>query len=266
MKKIGFIGMGNMGKALVLGLKKNFEAEAILFTEKNHDKMAANSINLGIRYMESNVELANAADYIVLAVKPQVYPEVLKNIANVADEGKVIISLAPGITIESLKNALGYETKVVRVMPNTPALIGSGMTGISYDEEELSEADVHMVEKIFSSVGKFEVVDEELMDAVVCASGSSPAYVYMFIDSLVNSVVNLGMDRDAATRMVCETVIGASKMVLETGERPETLKDNVCSPNGTTIAAVTELEKNGFEGAIFKATEACFRRSLEFGK
>ena len=266
MKKIGFIGMGNMGKAIVLGMLKTFDSDAILFTEKNPDKRAANSVNLGIKYVESNAELANDVDYIVLAVKPQIYPEVLKNIENVANEGKVIISLAPGITIESLHDALGPDVKIVRVMPNTPALIGAGMTGVAYEKEMLTEADVDMVRRILSSIGKYEVVDEELMDAVVCASGSSPAYVYMFIDALVESVVKLGMDRETATKMVCETVIGSALMVEKTGEKPSTLKDNVCSPNGTTIAAVTELEKNGFNAAILKATESCFRRSLELGK
>ena len=185
----------------------------------------------------------------------------IKNIENVITKEHVVISLAPGITIEYLTDMLGFDSRVVRAMPNTPALLGEGMTGVSYDSSLFSLTEKEMIEKIFKSFGKYAVLDEKLMSAVVCASGSSPAYVYMFIEALADSVVKYGVPRKDAYQMAAQTVMGAAKMVLETGKHPAELKDAVCSPGGTTIAGVAALEEWGFRNSIIKATDACYNKA-----
>ena len=258
MAKIGFIGMGNMGYSMLKGVLNYLNPQDIIFTCLSSEKKEKISNETGVRYAESNAECANSAKYIILAVKPQVYNTVLKNIQNVITEESVIISLAPGITIASIKEELGADIKVVRAMPNTPALVGEGMTGICYENGELDFAEKEFVEQFFNSFGKVVTVPEKLMSGVVCASGSSPAYVYMFIEALADSVVKYGIPRQDAYKLVAQTVLGSAKMVLETGEHPGKLKDNVCSPAGTTIQGVAALEEFGFRNAIIKATDKCF--------
>lgn len=258
MIKFGFIGMGNMGYAMLKGVLTTYSKEEIIFSCKTSAKREKIYNETGVRYAESNAECANNAKYIVLAVKPQVYSVVLKNIKDVVTDDSVIISLAPGITIEEIKNELGREIKVVRAMPNTPALVGEGMTGISYEESEFLYDEKETIEKFFESFGKVVKVPENLMSAVVCASGSSPAYVYMFIESLADSVVKYGIPRKDAYKLVAQTVLGSAKMVLETNEHPGKLKDDVCSPGGTTIRGVAALEEYGLRNALIKATDECF--------
>lgn len=260
MAKIGFIGMGNMGYAMLKGIINKFDKDDIIFTDVNKERVLKVSEELGIPYAESNAECANSAKYIILAVKPQFYSQVIKNIQNVVQKDHVIISIAPGITIKSLKDSLGFDSRIVRAMPNTPALLGEGMTGICYEQNLFNFEEKEVIGKIFSSFGKYKVVSEKLMSAVVCVSGSSPAYVYMFIEALADGAVKYGIPRDAAYEMAAQTVLGAAKMVLETGLHPGELKDNVCSPGGTTIAAVSALEENGFRNAIIKATDACYNK------
>lgn len=261
MAKIGFIGMGNMGYAMLKGALAAFSPSDIIFSSPDKEKCARIANETGTRFAESNAECGNNAKYIVLAVKPQMYPAVLKNIENVENvvtEESVVISIAPGITIASIKNALGSNIRVVRAMPNTPALIGEGMTGVSFNASDFSFDERDVIDKFFTSFGKVVYVDEKLMDGVVCASGSSPAYVYMFIEAMADSVVKYGIKRDDAYKLVAQTVLGSAKMVLESGEHPAVLKDKVCSPGGTTIQAVSALEENGFRNALIKATDACY--------
>lgn len=260
MALIGFIGMGNMGYAMLKGALKNFSAEEIIFTCPDKERCRSVYEETGVRYAESNAECANNAKYIILAVKPAVYPLVYKNIINVVTDRQVIISLAPGITIAAIKTGIGPDKRVVRAMPNTPALVGEGMTGISYEEASFDFAERDFLNKFFSSFGRVTVVPESLMSAVVCASGSSPAYVYMFIEALADSVVACGMPRDKAYELVAQTVLGSAKMVLETKEHPGLLKDRVCSPGGTTIQGVAALEANGFRKSLFEATKECYKK------
>lgn len=259
MATIGFIGMGNMGSAMLKGLLKVFDKSEIIFAEKSQETLKRVSEQTGVTYVESNAECANNAKYVILAVKPQYYDGVLKNIQYALTAENIVISIAPGISIEYLKKKLGAEKRIVRAMPNTPALLGCGMTGVSYNNDELSFAEKDVLKQIFSSFGKFQVVEEKLMNAVVCASGSSPAYVYMFIEALADSAVKYGLPRDKAYEFTAQTVLGAAKMVLETKEHPAVLKDKVCSPGGTTIAGVAALEEHGFRNAIIKATDECFK-------
>lgn len=263
MAKIGFIGMGNMGYAMLKGALKLYSAADIIFSCPDVRRCEEISSETGVLYAGSNAECANNAKYIVLAVKPQVYDVVLKNIHDVVTAGHVIISLAPTKSVADVTRALGADKRVVRAMPNTPAMVGEGMTGISYDAEAFTIDEKDMLNRLFGSFGKVQTVDEKLMSAVVCASGSSPAYVYMFIEALADSVVQYGLLRRQAYEMVAQTVLGSAKMVLETGEHPAQLKDNVCSPGGTTIKAVAALEANGFRDALFKATDECYKKCTD---
>ena len=257
MAKIGFIGMGNMGYAMLKGVLNVFEPSDIIFTCPDLDKCKRISDETGVKYAESNAECANNAQYIVLAVKPQVYSAVMKNIVNVIREDSVVISIAPGITIDSIKDNLGINTKVVRAMPNTPAMVGEGLTA-ACPNEHMTEEEIAYVKTILESFSRVEVVPEKLMDAVTAVSGSSPAYVYMFIEALADSAVKYGIKRDDAYKLVAQTVLGSAKMVLETNEHPGVLKDKVCSPGGTTIAGVAALEEHNFRNAVIKATDACY--------
>lgn len=259
--KIGFIGMGNMGYAMLKGILNTVRPEDIVFSDASRERCMAVSKETGVLFAESNAECANLAKYIILAVKPQYYPNVLKNIENVVKSEHVIISIAPGITIESIKTKLGYDKRIVRAMPNTPALVGCGMTGVCYDDKEFDFSEKEVIDNIFSSFGRYKKVEEKLLSAVTCASGSSPAYVYMFIEALADGAVKYGIPRDMAYEMVAQTVMGSAKMVLETKEHPGKLKDNVCSPAGTTIAGVSALEEYGFRNSIIKATDECYKKA-----
>ena len=258
MAVFGFIGMGNMGYAMLKGTLNMIDKADVIFADVNQDRVIQVYHETGVRFMESNAEVVNNAKYIVLAVKPQFYEPVLKNIENIVTANSIIISIAPGKTIEYLQERLGYDKRIVRAMPNTPALVGEGMTGICYDETKFYPEEIETVTRFFESFGKVKKVDERLMNAVVCASGSSPAYVYMMIEALADSAVKYGIPRKDAYEFAAQTVIGSAKMVLETGKHPGELKDMVCSPAGTTIAAVEALEEYGFRNAIMKATDACY--------
>lgn len=260
MAKIGFIGMGNMGYAMLKGALKLYSPSEIIFSCPDAEHCEAVKKETGVEYAGSNAECANNAKYIVLAVKPQVYDTVLKNIHDVVTGEHVIISLAPNKSLAEVTKSLGTDKRVVRAMPNTPALVGEGMTGISYDAKIFTFEEKEMINQFFNSFGKVQVVDEKLMSAVVCASGSSPAYVYMFIEALADGVVQYGIPRKQAYEMVAQTVLGSAKMVLETGEHPGELKDKVCSPGGTTIKAVAALEANGFRNALIKASDECYKK------
>lgn len=262
--KIGFIGMGNMGYAMLKGILNHARPEDIVFSDASRERCMAVSKETGVLFAESNAECANVAKYLILAVKPQYYEKVLKNIENIVRPDHVIISIAPGITIDYLKDKLGADKRIVRAMPNTPALVGCGMTGICYEDKEFDFNEKDVIDNIFSSFGKYKKVEERLLSAVTCASGSSPAYVYMFIEALADSAVKYGIPRDMAYEMVAQTVMGSAKMVLETKEHPGKLKDNVCSPGGTTIAGVSALEEYGFRNAVIKATDECYKKANSF--
>ncbi len=260
MAKIGIIGIGNMGYAILKGLLNVYEKEDIIFTDVNKERCAQVTEELGVSHTDGNTECAGCAKYIILAVKPQYFNPVLLDIRKTVTEKNIIISIAPGITTTQLKEKLGDEKRVVRAMPNTPALLGEGMTGVCYEESAFTQEEKDAVADIFCSFGRMRIVEERLMNAVVCVSGSSPAYVYMFIEALADSAVKYGLPRDAAYEMAAQAVLGSAKMVLETGEHPGALKDKVCSPGGTTIAAVAALEESGFRNAVIKAGDACFSK------
>lgn len=261
MAKIGFIGMGNMGTAIMKGLLKTFSPEDILFSSGHEDKMERITKETGVPHAASNAACAKQVKYLVLAVKPQVLPKVFAEIRDIVTKDQVIISIAAGYSISDLTEGLGGNVRVVRSMPNTPAMVGEGMTGVCYDDAMFDEEEKATLEAFFTSFGKMERVEEKLMDVVGSASGCSPAYVYMFIEALADGCVKNGLPRQTAYRMAAQAVLGSAKMVLETGKHPGELKDMVCSPGGTTIEGVAALEEGGFRSAIIKACDANYEKN-----
>ncbi|QHQ62424.1 pyrroline-5-carboxylate reductase [Anaerocolumna sedimenticola] len=266
MAMMGFIGAGNMGYPMIRGAMKAFGTEQVIFTDVSLERREFIKQETGLNYVSDNVSIAAACKFIVLAVKPQFYEDVFNDIKEIITKEQVIISIAAGVTIDNVKSALGGTVRVVRAMPNTPAMVTEGMSGVCFSQDIYNEEEKEVVDRLFSSFGQYQIFDEKLMNAVVCANGSSPAYVYMFIEALADSVVKYGIPRDKAYTLVAQTVLGAAKMVLETKEHPGKLKDQVCSPGGTTIAAVAALEEYGFRNAIIKATDACYERAVSLKK
>ncbi len=266
MALIGFIGMGNMGYAMLKGTLGLYAKDQLLFTDVNDDKRKEVKDKTGVDYVLDNASLVNACKYIVLAIKPQYLSAVLADIKGTVTEEQVMISILPGVATTDIGDVLGKNIKIVRAMPNTPALVGEGMSGVCFSEHTFTQEEKQLILNFFGSFGKYEVVEERLMNAVVCACGSSPAYVYMFIEALADSAVKYGIPRDKAYTFAAQTVYGSAKMVLETMEHPGVLKDQVCSPGGTTIAAVSALEEHGFRNAIIKAADSCYEKATSFKK
>ncbi len=216
---------------------------------------------LGVSFSQDNARVFENADVVILAVKPDAYPSALAALGS-ADAGaqKLLISIAPGITIADIKSYLGRDAKVIRTMPNTPAMVGEGMT-ILCGEAPADENDFLLCEKIFGAVGKTARLPEKLMNAAVALNGSSPAYVFMFIEAMADAAVGAGIPRAFACEAAAQAVLGSAKMVLETKIHPGQLKDMVCSPGGTTIEAVKVLEEKGFRAGIIAAMDACTEKT-----
>jgi pyrroline-5-carboxylate reductase len=266
-KAIGIIGCGNMGHGILEGVLKNglVKADKIFVYDKDSNKTREMRESLGIRVSENSLELMKDADVVILAVKPNIYKVVLEEIKGVVRENQIIVTIAAGINLAFVEGILGEDKHIVRTMPNTPALVGAGMTAIVPGKGSREE-DLQTVVEIFSGIGKVEIVPEYLIDAVIGISGSSPAYVYMFIEAMADGAVLAGMPRDKAYRFAAQAVLGSAKMVLESGKHPGELKDMVCSPGGTTIEAVKSLEINGFRGVVMEAVDACIEKSKEMSK
>lgn len=261
-KSIGFIGSGNMASAIIKGIIKSgiFTPEQIYASSKNGLSSKKLKDELGINEA-SNKEIVKGCDVVVLAVKPGMFTDVIKAFRADAKKDTLFISIAAGLSIERIKTMfLNDGLKVVRAMPNTPALVGEAMTALCA-EEHITDSEKDFVLKLFESFGEAEYVPEKLMDAVTGVSGSSPAYVYMFIEALADGAVAEGMPRKQAYKFAAQAVLGSAKMVLETGEHPGALKDAVCSPGGTTIEAVATLENLGFRAAVIEAERACVEKS-----
>jgi len=219
----------------------------------------------GIKTTGDNKEVASNSNILFLAVKPHLYSAVINEIREYVKEDCIVITIAAGQTIENVEKDFGRQVKLVRTMPNTPALVGEGMTALC-PNKMVSKDEVEEVIKIFNSFGKAEIIEEKLIDAFITVSGSSPAYVFMFIEAMADGAVLQGMPRDKAYNMAAQAVFGAAKMVIETGKHPGELKDMVCSPGGTTIEAVAELEEKGFRAAVISAMKRCADKSKEMSK
>lgn len=239
--------------------------EEIVCAEPRADRRQELQGRYGVVVTDSNVAAVKQAELVVLSVKPQVVDAVLDEIAPALDSKKLVISIAAGVPIAAIARRLGAGVRIVRTMPNTPALVGAGATALA-PGANATEADLAQALALFQAVGTAVVVDEHLLDAVTGLSGSGPAFVFLAIEALADGGVKAGLPRQVAMALAAQTVVGAGKLVLETGEHPGKLKDQVTSPGGTTIAGVHALESAGFRAALIAAVEAAARRSKELGE
>lgn len=260
--KIGFIGTGNMASAIMGGIIKNklIAADEIIGADLYAPGREHVKEQFGIHVTADNNEVVEKSDVIVLSVKPQFYEEVICEIRDAVRADQIVITIAPGKTLAWLAEKFGKEVKIVRTMPNTPALVGAGMTAMC-PNEHMTEEETAYVRSLLESFGRVEVVAERLMDVVVSTSGSSPTYVFMMIEAMADAAVSGGMPRPQAYQFAAQAVMGSAKMVLETGKHPGELKDMVCSPGGTTIEAVRTLEEYGFRSAVIEAMKVCEEKS-----
>lgn len=263
--KIGFIGLGNMAAAMIGGMLKKglVRPEEIIGSARTTETKEKIRQKFKITIAIDNKEAAEQADILFLAVKPAFFSEVIREIRNSVRAETLVVSIAAGKTLAELREEFDRpEIRIVRCMPNTPALVSEGCTGVC-GGEDISGEELGAVVRLMESFGRASVVPERLMDAVVGVSGSSPAYVFLFIEAMADGAVAAGMPRKQAYEFAAQTVLGSARMVLETGMHPGELKDMVCSPGGTTIEAVKVLEERGFRGSVMAAMEACIRKSIE---
>lgn len=261
---LGFIGCGNMAQAMLKGIlaKGIYSCEEIIVSRRSEKALKEIGDDLGIKTTTDNKEVAGQADLLILAIKPNQFDPVIHEIAGEVKEDALIISIVAGQSIANIEHLFGKNIKLVRTMPNTPALVLAGATGMCFNDHVTEQERKRAVE-LFESFGVVAQVDEEMIDTVIGVSGSAPAYIFMMIEAMADAAVADGMPRAQAYELAAQTVYGSAKMVLETGKHPGELKDMVCSPGGTTIEAVRVLEEKGLRSAIIEGQMACVRKARE---
>lgn len=267
-KGLGLIGAGNMAEALIKGLltSKVLSPDKIITSDVSRKRLDFISSHYGVKTTEDNKKVIKSADLIILAVKPDTIGKVLNEIKGLINPSKILISIAAGVTTSFIIKCIRKRSKVVRVMPNTPALVLCGAS-VLYFTPLLNNNEKIQVKSIFESIGIVEIVENEyLLDAVTGLSGSGPAFVAMFIEALLNGGVKMGLSKDLSFRIATQTVYGTAKLVLEEGIHPAELKERVCSPAGTAIEGIHQLELHGFRGAVISAVEAAALRSKQLSK
>ena len=259
-RKIGFIGCGNMGSAMLGALVKSNDINNndIMVSTKSEESAKRINKKFEVKTTVVNIEVAEKSNILFLAVKPYFFKEVIEEIKDKVSDDTIIISIAAGVTIEQIEEWFGKKVKVIRTMPNTPALVGEGMSAICPNKNITSD-ELEYVGKLYNSFGKYEILEEKDFHAFIALCGSSPAYV--FIEAMADAAVKLGIPRTKAYKLAEQSILGSAKLALETGKHPGVLKDEVCSPGGTTIEAVIDLEKNGFRNTIISAVEKCAEKS-----
>ena len=260
-KSLAVIGVGTMGNALIRGLRSRLPGIDVLGTVK-HPASRARVQALDIPLADSNAEAVAGRDVVVLAVKPQVVQAVLKELRGKIDPGTVVITIAAGVTTAAVEAGLGGRVAVVRVMPNTPCVVGAGMSVLTAGSYA-SEADMTLARSLFDLIGRTAILEEGLMDAVTGLSGSGPAYIYLVIESLAEAGVKVGIPREASTLLAAQTVLGSARMVLEEGAHPALLKDAVTTPAGCTVDGLMELEEGKLRVTLLKAVVRATERSRE---
>lgn len=262
--KLGFIGCGNMASAIIGGvIEKNIvNKKDILASVKSEASAGRIRQTLGISCTTDNITVAKEADFLFLAVKPQFCADVADELHKVLRDDQVLVSVIAGKNLKWLQEHFGKDKKIIRTMPNTPALVGEGITGVC-PNHLVSEEELQQVLTLLRSFGRAEAVTEPILDIVGAVSGSSPAFVFMFIEALADGAVAEGMPRRQAYEFAAQAVLGSAKMVLETGKHPGELKDMVCSPAGTTIEGVNILEKEGMRSAVMDAVRACIAKTKQ---
>jgi pyrroline-5-carboxylate reductase len=264
--RIGFLGAGKMATALARGWLEAgiVTADQVLASDPVAEARAHFAEQTGAATVGVNVAVVGPSNLLIIAVKPQNVPALLSEIQPHLRPLHLVISIAAGVTLGQLASGLGHDRRLVRVMPNTPCLVGASAAGYAA-AATATAADLELVHRLLVTVGKAFMLPERLLDAVTGLSGSGPAYVFMMIEALSDGGVRAGLPRDVATQLAAQTVFGAAKMVLETNLHPSVLKDQVASPGGTTIAGIYALEKAGFRAALIDAVEAATRRAAELG-
>ena len=264
-KDLGIIGIGNMGSALLKGVlrEKTVDNERIIIYDTNKDLLDQCAGEFNVSKALNNTDLVQSSKYILLALKPQVIDKVLDEIGSKVIEEQTIISIAAGISIEFIREYLKKSIGVIRVMPNTPALVGAGVSALAISEN-VHKQNLEYVKNLLKSVGVVVELEEKHIDAVTGLSGSGPAYIFIIIEALADGGGKMGLSRDVAIKLAAQTVLGSAKMVLETGNHPGVLKDMVTSPGGTTITALHELEKGKIRGILINAVEAATLKSKSF--
>ncbi|MGD7044626.1 pyrroline-5-carboxylate reductase [Jeotgalibacillus proteolyticus] len=266
-KKIGFIGCGKMAQAMIAGMVRSelIAPENIIVSSRTVETLEQAAMKYGVRPAETNGEAALGADILFLGITPELHAAVIEDIKKDVRENTVIVTIAAGLSTRKITELFNKNVKVVRSMPNTPSLAGAGMSALCANEW-VTNGELDAVIDLFQSFGQVEVISEALMDAIPAISGSSPAYVYMMIEAMADGGVKQGLKRDQAYRLAAQAVYGAARMVLDTELHPGVLKDQVCSPGGATIEAVSALEKEGFRSAILHAMESCTNKVKDLGK
>jgi pyrroline-5-carboxylate reductase len=266
-RRVGFVGAGNMGEALIRGLVQAavVPAASIVAHDVRDDRLRELERQFGIQVAKDNETVVRRTDVVVLAVKPQQIDAVVREIAAAVTPATLLISIAAGVSTARLAAALGKPARLIRVMPNTPALVLEGVTAIA-GGAGLQGGDLDVAGDIFRAVGRVVTLDEDLMDAVTGLSGSGPAYVAIVVEALADGGVRMGLDRQTAMTLALQTVVGAGRLLQQTGLHPGALKDMVSSPGGTTIAGVAALEAGGLRTALIGAVERATARSRELGK
>lgn len=261
---LGFIGCGNMAKAMLKGIldKGTYKKDEIIVSRRNEETLEQIQKEYGVMVTSDNTEVARRADVLILAVKPYQFEDVIPEIAPYVSTDTLVVSIAAGQSISNIEKLFGKTIKLVRTMPNTPALVLAGASGMCFNDNVTSDEQAEAV-SLFECFGIVAVVSESMIDTVIGVSGSSPAYVFMFIEAMADAAVADGMPRKQAYRLAAQTVYGSAKMVLETGKHPGELKDMVCSPGGTTIEAVRVLEEKGLRSAVIEGQKACVRKARE---
>jgi pyrroline-5-carboxylate reductase len=265
-RKVGFLGAGNMARALTKALlqAEMVKPDQILASDISDERLEAISERFGIRTTFDNAEVVKFADILVLSVKPQVVDKVLPTIAENLRLETLIVSIVAGVPLRALEARLPEGAKIIRAMPNTPAMVLAGATGVSAGEHASLE-DVKVAKEFFKTLGRAVVLDESLIDAVTGLSGSGPAYVMLMIEALADGGVKVGLHRETALMLAAQTVYGSAKLLLETGEHPGRLKDMVTSPGGTAIAGLHTLESGGLRRTLMDAVESATQRAGELG-
>ncbi|MCD8049850.1 MAG: pyrroline-5-carboxylate reductase [Clostridia bacterium] len=262
--KLGVIGAGNMSTAILHGVIKaqTFAKEDIYVSEPFADRLKK-AAQLGVHATTDNREVVRNSDYIIFGVKPNVILKVMDEVREEVQD-KVIISIAAGISVDTMKGVLGENAKIVRTMPNVAALVGEAMVAIC-NADNVSEEEMTVVKGIFESIGKIAMLPEYLINTATAANGSGPAYVFMMVEAMADAAVLHGIPRETAYLLVEQTILGSAKLALETGMHPGQLKDMVCSPGGTAIEAVYQLEQDGFRASLINAIDRCVKKADKMG-
>ena len=264
MKKPGFIGAGNMAEAIIGGMTGARVAAPsdIIASDADASRLEFIAQKFGIETTRSNTEVAKESDILFLSVKPQIYDAVISEIRGDINPCALIVIIAAGLSTQSVREKFGTNVKLIKAMPNTPAMVNCGMTAICA-AENVTDDELAQVLKIFNSVGKTEIIPEKFFDIFTALAGSSPAYVFTFIEAMADAGVKHGLSRKLAIEISTQAVIGSAMLLSKSNEHPAILRDNVCSPGGTTIAAVCELERTGFRNSVIAAVDACVKKYNE---